>query len=80
MVSLAYSDGEQRTNAPAYSALTNDGMAERMGRLLRYEGLLERSFFRVLHELERIQARRKGEAVIPPVVADVSIHGGLVGE
>jgi hypothetical protein len=44
-------------------------------RLLRYESQLERSFFRLLHELERIQARRKGDAVLPPVVMDVNLNG-----
>lgn len=61
--------------ASAFHAIATPGIGECMERLQRYEGQLERSFFRVLHELERIQARRKGEAVIPPVVADVSIHG-----
>ena len=42
-------------------------------RLQRHENQLERSFFRVLHELERLQARRQGQAVIPPVVVDVNI-------
>ncbi len=43
-------------------------------RLLRYEGQLERSFFRLLHELERIQARRQGQTVTLPEVAEVNLH------
>jgi len=64
-----------REYAPAYAALSQECFADAMSRISRYEGQLERSFFRVLHELERIQARRKGETVIPPAVADVSVHG-----
>ena len=44
-------------------------------RLQRHENQLERSFFRLLHELERIQARRKGQAVMPPTVVDVNLNG-----
>jgi hypothetical protein len=46
-----------------------------MERLSRYEGQLERSFFRTMHELERIQARRQGGGVLPPAVVDISVHG-----
>ena len=42
-------------------------------RLQRHENQLERSFFRVLHELERIQAHRQGQTVIPPMVVDMNI-------
>jgi hypothetical protein len=44
-------------------------------RLLRHELTLVRSFFRLLHELERIQAQRKGLAIPPPVAVDVNISG-----
>jgi hypothetical protein len=40
--------------------------------LSRHETTIERSYHRALHDLERLQARRKGEAVIPPVVFNVS--------
>ena len=43
-------------------------------RLLRHEMTLERSFFRLLHELERLQARRQGQAVLPPVAVDVNLN------
>jgi len=66
--------------ASAFSAMANLGYGEAMERIRRYEGQLERSFFRVLHELERIQARRKGETVIPPVVAEVNVHGVEPGD
>lgn len=40
--------------------------------LSRHETTIERSYHRALHDLERLQARRKGEAVMAPVVLDVS--------
>lgn len=42
-------------------------------RLLRHELTLERSFFKTLHELERLQARRMGQAVPPVISLDVNL-------
>jgi hypothetical protein len=42
-------------------------------RILRYETTIERSIFKSLHELERIQAKRKGEVVNSPVAVDVDV-------
>jgi hypothetical protein len=39
--------------------------------LLRYEAAAERSYYRALHTLERLQARRMGKDVSPPQVVDV---------
>jgi len=52
---------------------TSVGDGHHAERLQRHEGQLERSFYRTLHELERLQARRQGQAVMPPVVLDVNI-------
>ncbi len=48
--------------------------------LERHEATLERSLFRSLHELERRQALRAGQAVPVPQVADldVSVDGAIV--
>jgi hypothetical protein len=43
--------------------------------LSRYEATLERSFYRALHELERLQAARLGQAVPLPEAVDVSVSG-----
>ena len=45
-------------------------------KLNRYEGALERSLYRAMHELERLQRERCGEDVPPPAVADLSVHQG----
>lgn len=42
-------------------------------KIRRYETSLERSFYRALHELERIQTRRHGGHVPVPAVLDVQV-------
>lgn len=44
-----------------------------LSRLSRYETAIERSLFRALHELQRLQAVGAGHPVTPPVAVDVSI-------
>jgi hypothetical protein len=42
----------------------------------RYETALQRNVLRVLHELERVQARRCGEVVTVPAVVDLDVAVG----
>lgn len=44
-------------------------------KVLRYLTAIERSFFRTLHELQRLQAARNGENVPIPAVVDVNVDG-----
>ena len=44
-------------------------------KIVRYLTSIERSFFRFLHELQRLQSVRRGEAVAPPAVLDVNLIG-----
>ncbi len=44
-----------------------------MGVLSRYEVTLERSFYKALHELQRLQAAREGQAVPLPEAVDVAV-------
>ena len=37
----------------------------------RYESNLERTLYRVLHELQRLQGMRQGQAVLAPIAVDV---------
>lgn len=60
---------------PTYIGFSWGGAGDCMDRLLRHETQLERSFYRALHELERIQARRQGQSVPPPVAVDVNLSG-----
>jgi len=50
--------------------LPGDGWDERLAKYVRH---LHNLLTSTLHELERLQARREGEAVPPPAVADVSV-------
>jgi hypothetical protein len=43
--------------------------------LSRYEATLERAFYKALHELQRLQAARDGQAVPVPTVVDVTVSG-----
>ena len=43
-------------------------------RLLRHERTLERAFLRILHELERLQARRHDQSVPLPVAVDLNLN------
>ena len=45
------------------------------GRISRYEVHLDRSMYRALHELQRIQVARQGGEVAPPAILDVTVHG-----
>jgi uncharacterized membrane protein YccC len=50
--------------------LPGDGRDERIA---KYERHLHNLLTSALHELERLQARREGEFVPPPAVADVNL-------
>ncbi len=50
--------------------LPGDGRDERIA---RYERHLHNLLTSTLHELERLQARRVGQLVAPPAVADVTL-------
>jgi hypothetical protein len=46
---------------------------EVLDKVARYESNLERSFFRTLHEIQRLQASRSGAVVPPPASVDVDM-------
>jgi hypothetical protein len=54
---------------------------EVLDKVARYESGLERSFFRTLHEIERLQASRTGASVPPPAAIDVdmTVHPNRLG-
>lgn len=47
---------------------------EVMEKLIRYETSIERSIYKALHELQRIQSARSGKEVSAPVAVDVDIN------
>ena len=52
--------------------------ADAFSKLSRYGAGIERSLYRALHELQRLQATRAGQPVLAPaaVDVDVSVSGG----
>jgi hypothetical protein len=48
--------------------------ADGFERLRRHEEALSRSLFRTYHELERLQAKRRGERVAAPAIVDVDVN------
>jgi hypothetical protein len=60
--------------------ITDAEGANAFSKLSRYETAIERSLYRALHELQRLQAaRRAGGDVLPPAAVDVDVSG-LPGE
>lgn len=51
-------------------------IGDRILRMSRHEATLERSLYRALHELQRLQAARKGADVAPPAVLEVTLSSG----
>ncbi len=52
------------------------GAANAFSKLSRYETTLERSLYKALHELQRLQAARNANgSVSPPVAVDVDVSG-----
>jgi hypothetical protein len=66
---------QQEGNATTLGlALVRDAEGpDALSKLSRYETTIERGFYRTLHELQRLQAARAGQAVAPPVAVDVNI-------
>ncbi len=67
----------QTARKRAAKLLPGDGRDERIA---KYERHLHGLLTSTLHELERLQARREGDAVPPPAVVDVTVTGdaGLI--
>lgn len=64
-------------NTSPGSTFTRDANgANAFSKLSRYETALERSLYRALHELQRLQSARRTEGSVPPPVAvDVEVSG-----
>ena len=71
-------EAEQRRNSAVLGAIVvrDSRGPNTLANLGRYEGRIDRSLYRALHELQRIQAARCGEDVPPPAVLDVEVASG----
>jgi hypothetical protein len=67
---------------PGRAFLTDCRGLNALSKLARDESRIERSYYRALHELQRLQAVRDGQVVPAPLVAeiDVNMHGGDMEE
>ena len=64
----------QRDTDPIAAGVIRDAAgADALSKLSRYERSLERGMYRALHELQRLQASRSGQSVLPPAVLDVNV-------
>lgn len=64
---------EQVARKRIKNTLGNDSIEK----VLRYETAIERSMFRALHELERLQAKRNGKDTPIPAVVDVTVDSSF---
>src|SRR4051794_16826671 len=66
-------DTERGDSSAYYGALAYKGDRDKLTLLSRYGLPPERSLFRPLHELQRLQAERQGQPVPPPVAVDLTV-------
>jgi hypothetical protein len=52
-----------------------NGSGEQLLTLMRYESNIEKSFYRALHELQRLQRMRLGHPVIAPMAIELNVEG-----
>jgi hypothetical protein len=70
----AVRDGETATLGQTF--IRDADKANAFSKLSRYETAIERSLYKALHELQRLQAARRAEGnVQPPVAVDVDVSG-----
>lgn len=70
---------EKRKNELTLQAirmLGNIPSKDELDRLLRYEGAIERQFYKALNHLERLQRLRAGDSVPAPVEVEVGVNSG----
>jgi len=60
---------ERDPMARAISKLFGRGMYEQLS---RYETRIQRGMYKAMHELQRLQGRRRGEPVPPPIAVDLN--------
>ena len=60
--------------------LGNVPVGRQLDQLLKYEGSIDRQFYKAVNELERLQRLRKGDAVPPPIDIDLNITSQNSGE
>lgn len=64
---------QEDMNISSQTLCLNVPPKEIMDKFIRYESSILRQFFKAMHELERIQRRRKGEFVPSPINVDLAV-------
>ena len=59
--------------AQSFKVAAHGHNGDTFSKLSRYESAIERGLFKALHELQRLQAERRGEDVPPPAAVDVEV-------
>jgi len=67
---------KNRQKIEVIKKLGNIPSKDELDRLLRYEGAIERQFYKALNQLERLQRLRAGDDVPAPVQVDVDVNAG----
>jgi hypothetical protein len=72
----SWSMPDLKTGELGLSFIRDANNANAFSKLSRYEAGIERSLYKALHELQRLQAaRRANSSVTPPVAIDVDVSG-----
>lgn len=79
--SAKQADKEEKQNNPLtyeVGLAFSDGVSggDPLSKLARYEASLDRALYRAMHELQRLQAARKGANVSAPAAIDVNVNLG----
>ena len=71
---LSYDSYSGKDMSTAVGLIQHGGIGlDAVSKLNRYEVMIERGMYRALHELQRLQAARRGENVQPPAVLDIDV-------
>ncbi|MBW8034279.1 MAG: hypothetical protein FVQ79_01025 [Planctomycetes bacterium] len=73
-------EGQPETEKPAELTLGQAISADFsggniLGKFRRYEAHIDRTLYKALHELQRLQSARKGQKVAPPTMVDIDVTG-----
>lgn len=74
MTQIKNIEKRQELNISSQALCLNVPPKEIMDKFIRYESSILKQFFKAMHELERIQRRRKGEFVPLPINVDIAVE------
>lgn len=74
IVKLEKEKARNKLKLQVIKKLGNIPSRDELDRLLRYEGSIERQFYKALNQLERLQRLRAGDNVPPPAEVDIDVN------